>query len=382
MTITPPFYDISSKRPTGGNTYIVGEGEEFTSLHRLDEKVLPGDIIRIKAGHYNYERFFNSGGDIDNPLWIEAYGDGDVIYKWHEKKPMYFMKDNVVLEGGMNHQLKFTNTDAHILRIIGKNIIFHQLEVFGAGSQSSVIKDHTGIHPMGSNAQILNCYLHDNLGQGTYYATVGNDEILEGLLFAGNTVKDNGGSGFQSNPHAQGANYIGGSNIVECNYFENNGFRFDKSNIVLTPQIAADQLKGMFFIANNYCTLGENANIKINYNGDCVVFVQNNISTRARGTGLLQSKNAEAPGLVSWIENHSFGNGRDVASHHTDNAVFKNNIIGQPRLVPDWPNKDIPEPIPEPEPEPEQPPVNNDVLLRLTDLEIQMNELKEHLRNS
>lgn len=258
----PP--NIPFSKPQGGNTWVVGSGEDFEDLNQANGKVAGGDLILVRAGTYPVFEWTQSG-QANKPIWIENYGDGNVVFTSSDRSYNNITGSYVVFDGGTNREITFRCTYADVsLRLLGEHVTIRRCKISDGGAFKTA-QPAACLWLRGGYAKIYNNIISSESSNFTdegIYFTYNYERNIQGVEIKNNIISTPG-TGIQCNPH--GGNSVTGVNFISGNFIHSGGYKpgnlrpaisilsndnsWEAANLYIYNNIIFDYYRGIEFSA-------------------------------------------------------------------------------------------------------------------------------------
>lgn len=314
----PPLIPVT--KPTGGTTYIVGSGGDFANLEAADGNVSPGDVLRVKAGNYG-SIIWNQNGSSGNPIWIEAYGDGDAIFSSSERSKIY--GDWVVFDGGEDREITFTADLG--LRIYGEHVTVRRCKAVDGGINNGTPNYGSNMLINGSYCHIYNCFI-DNADDEGIYVNMSSDAHVYDIEIRNNVISSRG-TGIQFNPHGY-SGYLQGTTVVAGNFIHSGGDYYSGNRRAALVIYSRDgNFKGTLNVYNNII-YDYYYGIKAPDGGSVAGLtsnIYNNTIYKCKDSGIIIASGTG--GTFVFRNNISYNNGKNDSISSSGNTIVQSNTL-------------------------------------------------------
>jgi hypothetical protein len=325
----------STPSPAGGKTLVVGSGQQYGSISSAINAASAGDLVLVKAGHYNETLNLTRSGTYDKPITIAAENNGSVIVDANGS--------STIVKGGASYiRLKgLTFEDAHndlqqaavsvgkgwqLTDCVVQNNDSQAINVWGSDVKltrvTAQFNGQIGISGANcSNVTLLDCVTHDN-NQGKsnpVWAGKSHSVKSNGLWYTDASWEAGGGKWFQTD-HVT---------VDHLTSYNNRGpgiiFDWNNTNIVVRNSYVHDngglnsyEGMGIHIEMNNAGpTLVEDNKVEDNPGGDIVVRSSKHVTVRNN-----TFKNATLL-LVDWDR----GSGYFISDVKVTGNAFQNSYV-------------------------------------------------------
>jgi len=321
----PP--EIAVTKPSGTTYTVCSSGCDFSTLEGADGSVSAGDIIQVKAGTYS-DFEWNQSGSSGNPIWIEAFGDGNATFNTSSR--IQVLGSYVVFDGGADRELVFNQDNTLSFRMRGDYITVRRCHFRDGGQNYGGQASGSNLSMGSSYGKVYNNLITDADDEGIYVnLTDGGGSIVNAEIR--NNIITSRGTGIQFNPHSYSGT-VNGTTVVSGNYIYSGGsyyggnlraaivlFSSDnklKDTVNVFNNMIYDYYYGIkapdggpmsgvtFNIFNNTIYDSGSDDFQIASNAGGTYYIRNNISTGSRsisstGNSVTQSDWELSPSFVS-----------------------------------------------------------------------------------